>query len=1070
MADCGDGCAGRSSFVLEGLPRVTDHSGQCIGYVPGETTVVHNANMLAALVLCEAAATPGTAPTQADADAWLDEALACARFTAARQTADGSWPYSEESYGRWVDGFHTGFVLEGLASVVRATGDEALRATLLPAACASTSPNSSARRASPSTTPTGRIPSTLFRRRRASRHSAARCAAPGSSPGPPRPCQDNWSGSRRTYCGPDGRVAYQVHRRWTDRREFPRWASAPLMSALAGVPPESLCEQLTESRTHSCTESRTDSGTALSYSSGKTCATDSEVDRAHDFRPGRAPGRGHSRVPGRAPGRAPPRARRRPVWIDLANSPHVLFFQPVIAELHRRGVPTVVSARDFAQTVELCRLWGLDAEVVGAHGGAGLVGKAGNLAGRVRALRAFARTHRPAVAVSHNSYAQALAARTLGIPVVTAMDYEFQPANHLAFRCATLVAVPDVYPLDMLRRQGAKPGQSLALLRPQGADRPGGLRARSRLSGTRGCREAETACRWWSSVRRPTWPSITASRTRCSPSCSPALAQRQSRGEVRVLLLARTTAQAAALEGQGYGELLWTGEALDGRQLVAAADAVISAGGSMNREAAVLGHACLLHIRGQAGSHRPGLGGRRPAPIAADPRRRIGPGHQQKAVTGQLLGGRRTSRAVRRQGPPGGRALSRVRGVRVCGLFACDQLVFASSLISRSLFCPDKPRRASTVNVPFVDLKTQGERLLPEYQAALASIVGRAAYIMGPELRDFEAAFAQFCTTQHAVGVSSGTDALVLAYKAVGVGPGDEVILPANTFMATAEAVTHVGGTPVVVDVLPDTANIDPAAVEAAVTPRTKAIVPVHLFGQPADMDAINAIAKKHGLAVVEDACQAHGATYKGRVAGSLGDIAAFSFYPGKNLGALGDGGAVTTSDADMAETCRVLRNHGEKSKSNHTVVGYCFRLDNLQAAFLQIKLGHLAEWTKARRAAAKRYDSLLAEITGKDGAPAVAPITESPDVQAVYHLYVVQVDDRDAVRAKLDEAGVGTGIHYPVPIHLHAAYAHLGYKKGAFPVAERLAERILSLPMFPEITEGQIDYVVEQLRDAVRI
>jgi dTDP-4-amino-4,6-dideoxygalactose transaminase len=366
------------------------------------------------------------------------------------------------------------------------------------------------------------------------------------------------------------------------------------------------------------------------------------------------------------------------------------------------------------------------------------------------------------------------------------------------------------------------------------------------------------------------------------------------------------------------------------------------------------------------------------------------------------------------------------------------------------------------VNVPFVDLKGQGQKLLPEYQAALASIVDRAAYIMGPEMRDFEAAFAEFCACPHAVGVSSGTDALILAYRAAGIGPGDEVILPANTFMATAEAVTHVGGTPVVVDCLLDTANIDPAAVEAAVTPRTKAMVPVHLFGQPVDMDAVAAIAKKHGLAVIEDACQAHGATHRGRPTGSLGAIAAFSFYPGKNLGALGDGGAVTTADADMAERVRVLRNHGEKTKSNHTEVGYCFRLDNLQAAFLQIKLKHLPEWNRARRAAAKRYDQLLAEV------PGVTPIVERPDVEAVYHLYVVQVDDRDAVRAKLDEVGVGTGIHYPVPIHLHAAYAHLGYKQGAFPVAERMAGRMLSLPMFPEITPEQIDYVVEHLAEAV--
>jgi dTDP-4-amino-4,6-dideoxygalactose transaminase len=372
------------------------------------------------------------------------------------------------------------------------------------------------------------------------------------------------------------------------------------------------------------------------------------------------------------------------------------------------------------------------------------------------------------------------------------------------------------------------------------------------------------------------------------------------------------------------------------------------------------------------------------------------------------------------------------------------------------------------VNVPFVDLKAQGRALTDEYQAALASVVARAAYVMGPELQDFETAFAEYCSCPHAVGVGSGTDALILACKAVGIGPGDEVILPANTFIATAEAVTHVGATPVVVDVLPDTANIDPARVEAAITKRTKAVVPVHLFGQPADMDAIEQVARQHDLVVIEDACQAHGATYKGRPTGSLGTIAAFSFYPGKNLGALGDGGAVTTADGDMAEMVRVLRNHGEKTKSDHTVVGYCSRLDNLQAAFLQIKLAHVDEWNKARREAAGQYGRLLAQVKGSGGTSLVTPIVENPDVEAVYHLYVVQVDGRDGVRAKLNEAGISTGVHYPVPIHLHPAYAHLGCKAGSFPVAERLCQRILSLPMFPEITHEQIAYVAEHLAEAV--
>lgn len=365
-------------------------------------------------------------------------------------------------------------------------------------------------------------------------------------------------------------------------------------------------------------------------------------------------------------------------------------------------------------------------------------------------------------------------------------------------------------------------------------------------------------------------------------------------------------------------------------------------------------------------------------------------------------------------------------------------------------------------NVPFLDLKGQGRELLPEYQAAFGSIVERAAYVMGPEMKEFEAAFAEFCGCPYALGVSSGTDALLMAYRAAGIGPGDEIIVPTNTFLATAESVTHAGATPVLVDCLPDTANIDPAGIETAITERTKAVVPVHLFGQPADMDAVCAVAAKHGLMVIEDACQAHGATHKGRPTGSMSTIAAFSFYPGKNLGALGDGGAITTAAADLADRVRILRNHGDKSKSEHVEEGYCCRLDNMQAAFLKIKLAHLPEWNRARRAAARRYDELLA------GVPGVTPIKEHPDVEAVYHLYVIQVDDRDGVRTRLDEAGVGTGIHYPTPLHLQPAYAHLGYKQGDFPVAERLAKHILSLPMFPEITSEQIDFVVEQVAKAV--
>jgi dTDP-4-amino-4,6-dideoxygalactose transaminase len=365
-------------------------------------------------------------------------------------------------------------------------------------------------------------------------------------------------------------------------------------------------------------------------------------------------------------------------------------------------------------------------------------------------------------------------------------------------------------------------------------------------------------------------------------------------------------------------------------------------------------------------------------------------------------------------------------------------------------------------HVPFVDLRAQSRLLHDEYLEVFESVTARAAYMLGPECAAFEAAFAALCGARFCAGVSSGTDAVRLALQAVGVGPGDEVIVPVNTFMASAEAVSHCGATPVFVDCLADTANIDPSLLEGAITPRTKAILPVHLYGQPADMDAVAEIAARNGLAVVEDACQAHGATYKGRPCGSLGAAAAFSFYPGKNLGALGDGGAVVTSDAGADHVVRLLRNHGEETKSVHDAVGYCNRLDNLQAGMLGVKLPHLPAWNEARRQAAARYDALLARV------PGVTPIAVRDDVVPVYHLYVVLVDDRDAVRAKLGEAGVDSGIHYPAPLHLQPAYAGLGYGLGDFPAAEAMAPRLLSLPMFPEITAQQQDYVAEQLTAAI--
>jgi dTDP-4-amino-4,6-dideoxygalactose transaminase len=366
------------------------------------------------------------------------------------------------------------------------------------------------------------------------------------------------------------------------------------------------------------------------------------------------------------------------------------------------------------------------------------------------------------------------------------------------------------------------------------------------------------------------------------------------------------------------------------------------------------------------------------------------------------------------------------------------------------------------MKVPFVDLKTQGGDLLDEFDAAFRSVVERAAYTLGPEVEQFESVFARACGCTHAVGVSSGTDALELAYLAVGVRPGDEVIVPVNTFIATAEAVSHIGARPVFVDCLPETANIDPAKIAAACTERTRAIVPVHLYGQPADMEPILQLAADRGMAVVEDACQAHGATYHGRPAGSLAAAAAFSFYPAKNLGALGDGGAVTTNDPGISERVALLRDHGQSDKYTHAVIGYCDRLHNLQAAFLSVKLPLLGDANTARREAAARYDRLLEGVAG------VEPIGRRDDVEHVYHLYVVQVQDRDAVRAALDAAGVETGIHYPVPLHLTPAYRHLGYVAGDFPVAERMAVRILSLPMHPYLSPAQIEHVAEVLASAV--
>ncbi len=362
------------------------------------------------------------------------------------------------------------------------------------------------------------------------------------------------------------------------------------------------------------------------------------------------------------------------------------------------------------------------------------------------------------------------------------------------------------------------------------------------------------------------------------------------------------------------------------------------------------------------------------------------------------------------------------------------------------------------MNVPFVDLRAQYESLASEVQQAISAVLGRGDFILGKEVSLFEEEFAAYCETEYAVGVDSGTSALELALRVFDIGPGDEVITAANTFIATAFAVSYTGATPILVDVDPQTHTIDVSLLERAITDRTRAIIPVHLYGHPADMDPIMEIAEKYGLVVIEDACQAHGAKYKGKRVGSLGHAAAFSFYPAKNLGAYGDGGIVVTNDERVAESLQMLRNYGQREKYHHMLQGYNHRLDTLQAAVLRVKLKHLDAWNAARRQHARLYGELLAHSP-------VVPPAEAGYAESVYHLYVIRVEDRDGLRAYLHDKGIATGIHYPIPIHLQPSYRDLGYEKGNLPVTEEYAEQILSLPMHAELTPGSIEYVTEAVR-----
>jgi len=366
------------------------------------------------------------------------------------------------------------------------------------------------------------------------------------------------------------------------------------------------------------------------------------------------------------------------------------------------------------------------------------------------------------------------------------------------------------------------------------------------------------------------------------------------------------------------------------------------------------------------------------------------------------------------------------------------------------------------MKVPFADLRALHAPLRTEFSEVFNRVLDSNSFILGPEVQRFEEAFARYIGTGHCIAVSNGTVALQMALMALDIGPGDEVITAVNTFIATAEAISAVGARPVFVDVDPLYYNMDPGEVAKAITPKTKAIIPVHLYGQTADMQPLLTLAENYGLPVIEDACQAHGAEYKGVKAGSMGLMSCFSFYPGKNLGALGEGGAVLCNDGKLAQRLRMLRDHGSVKKYEHQFAGYNFRMEGLQGGFLAAKLPHLDKGNDGRRAAAQLYGRLLA------GSAVIAPAV-MPGGKHIYHLYVVQANDRDGLKQQLAEQGIETGLHYPVPLHLQQAYAHLGYKEGDFPMAESLAGRILSLPMFPTITREQVEFVCSAVLECVQ-
>jgi len=363
------------------------------------------------------------------------------------------------------------------------------------------------------------------------------------------------------------------------------------------------------------------------------------------------------------------------------------------------------------------------------------------------------------------------------------------------------------------------------------------------------------------------------------------------------------------------------------------------------------------------------------------------------------------------------------------------------------------------MRIPLLDLKAQYQSIKPEIQRAINKVLDSTQFILGENVKKFEEEFARFCGTKYAIGVGNGTDALYLALRACGISGGDEVIVPVNTFIATAEAITLNGAKPVFTDINPSTCNIDVNKIEKVISKKTKAIIPVHLFGQPAEMAAILKVAKKYNLQVIEDCAQAHGAEYKGKKVGSIGNVGCFSFFPGKNLGAYGDAGMVVTNNKKLAEKVLMLRNHGRLEKYKHEMEGINSRLDELQATILRVKLKYLAKWNRQRQKKAKIYDRLFKKVKG-----VITPgITKN--AQSVYYFYIIRIKDRKNIQKRLKEKGISTGIHYPIPLHLQPAYKYLGYKKSDFPEAEKSAKEILSLPIYPELTFNQVKYIVNVIK-----